>query len=121
MKPVDDDGRMPAATQYSVGFLLSLVLTFIPYLLVTRTDIQGWTFVAMLVAFAVAQLMIQVFFFLHLGSEKKPQWNMASFIFTAGVVFILVVGSMWIMANLDYNMSHDPVEIDQEIIKDEGY
>jgi cytochrome o ubiquinol oxidase operon protein cyoD len=104
---------------YSIGFILSIVLTIAPYLLVTRNVITGAPLIISLLVFAVLQLLVQVTFFLHLGDESRPRWNLYSLIFAAIVVLILVIGSMWIMHNLDYNMSHG--ETDQEIIKDEGY
>ncbi len=106
-------------TAYSIGFVLSVILTIIPYMLVTREVFSGTLLVISLLAFAVMQLLVQVTFFLHLGAESRPRWNLFSLIFAAIVIFILVVGSMWIMHNLDYNMSHGDTE--QEIIKDEGY
>jgi cytochrome o ubiquinol oxidase operon protein cyoD len=56
---------------------------------------------------AFVQVIIQLIFFLHLGEEESPRWNLISFLFMVGVVFIIVAGSLWIMFNLDYRMGHD--------------
>ena len=53
---------------------------------------------------AVMQLLIQLIFFLHLNSESKPRWNLTVFLFIILIVGILVIGTLWIMYNLDYNM-----------------
>jgi len=43
-------------------------------------------------------------FFLHLGIESKPRWNLLVFYFMVVVLAILLYGSFWIMSNLDYRM-----------------
>lgn len=55
-------------------------------------------------------MFIQLFFFLHLGQESKPYWNSQLFLFMLTILVILVIGSLWIMHNLSYNvmpMDHD--------------
>jgi len=53
---------------------------------------------------ATIQLFVQLIFFLHLDREPKPFWNLQVLMFAAGVIVIIVVGSIWIMNNLNYNM-----------------
>ncbi len=90
--------------EYFIGFVLSILLTIVPYnLVVSKVISASFTLVTVMVV-AVLQLLVQVIFFLHLGSESKPKWNQLAFLFTLFVVFILVGGSMWIMYNLNYNM-----------------
>ena len=110
--------------RYVYGFVLSLVLTLAAYLLVQHHLATHHVFppdnvmVVLLMILALTQLMVQLIFFLHLGRESKPRWNLVIFLFAAMVVFILVAGSLWIMWNLNYHMA--PVPSDQEIIHDEG-
>ena len=54
---------------------------------------------------AVVQLVVQLVFFLHLGRERQPRWNLLAFAFMAIVLLILVLGSLWIMNNLNYHMT----------------
>jgi cytochrome o ubiquinol oxidase operon protein cyoD len=103
---------------YSIGFGLSLVLTLMAYLSVTKHIASGWGLIFVLTALALVQLLVQLLFFLHLGRESKPRWNLQVMLFAAGVVFIIVFGSLWIMKNLQYN--HSQSLTPQEIIKDEG-
>jgi cytochrome o ubiquinol oxidase operon protein cyoD len=49
-------------------------------------------------------MWIQLHYFLHLGDEPKPQWNLLTFGFMIGVVLILVFGTLWIMNNLNDRM-----------------
>jgi cytochrome o ubiquinol oxidase operon protein cyoD len=78
--------------------------------------------IGVILLFAMLQLIVQLVFFLHLGREKKPRWNLQVLMFAALVVTILVAGSIWIMSNLDYNMQlNNPKAKDGFIIKDEGF
>lgn len=89
---------------YVIGFVLSLLFTFIPYVLVTQGLVSGAALALLLVGFALAQLLVQLKFFIHLGHENGPRWNAVAFLFMVLVVGIVVVGSLWIMHNLNYNM-----------------
>jgi len=92
---------------YVSGFVMSLLLTLLAYLLVVKDVVDASFVVPAIVVLAVVQFVVQLIFFLHLGRETKPRWNMMAFLFMLLVVFIVVAGSLWIMANLDYNMSHN--------------
>jgi len=92
---------------YVVGFVSSIVLTFVAYILVVNHVLFGVGLVAVIVGLAIIQLFVQLFFFLHLGNEAKPRWNLMALLFAAMVVVIVVFGSLWIMNNLNYNMMTD--------------
>jgi cytochrome o ubiquinol oxidase operon protein cyoD len=106
-------------SSYVAGFILSIILTITPFMVVINHLMTGWMLVFTLVGFAISQLMVQLIFFLHLGRESKPRWNILVFLFAVLVVLILVIGSLWIMNNLDYNMGgHD--DVDTYLMKEEG-
>lgn len=95
---------MRASTKsYVTGFVLSIVLTLIPYYLVVEQVVSGWTLIIYLMVFAVAQLLVQLEFFIHLAPESGPRWNVLVFLFMGLVLLIIVLGSLWIMDNLDYH------------------
>lgn len=94
----------PSGVGYTVGFLLSLLLTLSASLIVTQGLLRGWMAAYVLVALASTQLMVQLVFFLHIGSESKPRLNLLALVFAGLVISIVVVGSIWIMHNLNYNM-----------------
>lgn len=110
---------------YIVGFVSSILLTIAAFMVVNlhiSTDHQTLSdqmVIGILMILAVIQLFVQLFFFLHLGKESKPRLNLMAFLFMTLVVGIIVLGSLWIMKNLDYNMSHNPT-IEKSIIQDEG-
>lgn len=99
---------------YTIGFLLSIALTLAAYFLVVDKLLAGSALVAAIMGLAVAQLFVQLVFFLHLGRESKPRWNLMVFGFAVLVVAIVVLGSIWIMENLDYNMM--PEEMEQHML-----
>lgn len=92
---------------YVIGFVLSLVLTLVPYFLVVNKVISGSTLLMAILAIAVLQMFVQIFFFLHLGRGPKPFYNIVFFIATAGVIIVVVGASIFIMNNLYRNMSPD--------------
>lgn len=102
--------RKSTLSTYATGFVLSVGLTVASFILVgshASANGGGLSRTVVLVAIsllAVIQLAVQAMFFLHLGSEAKPRWTQMSFWFTVFVALTLVIGSIWIMANLDYNM-----------------
>lgn len=89
---------------YTTGYVSSILLTLGAYVVVVNHILNGGTMVFVIVAFGMSQLLVQLLFFLHLGSESGPRWNLVIFLFTIIIVAIMVGGSLWIMANLNYNM-----------------
>lgn len=94
---------------YVSGFVLSIVLTMAAYVVVQahlgagKQVLAQPTVLITILSFAVAQLAVQLWFFLHLGEEARPHWRFTALLFAISFVLIVVVGSIWIMANLDYH------------------
>lgn len=91
--------------KYLIGFILSLVLTFVAYAFVATGGSGAWL-IALLGVLAFLQMIVQLLFFLHLGDEAKPRVKFWAFVFMAVTLLIVVGGSIWIMANMNYNMNH---------------
>lgn len=92
-------------TSYIVGYVLSLIFTFIPYYLVVNQSITGSSLLLTILGFAVLQMLVQIFFFLHLGRGPKPLYNVVFFVSTVGIILVVVGGSIVIINNLHYNKS----------------
>ena len=90
---------------YITGFAISILLTLLPYFIVTEHILSGSMLAAAVVLLGIAQLLVQLVFFLHLSPRAKAKWNLIALVFTVLVVVILVVGTLWIMNNLSHNMS----------------
>jgi cytochrome o ubiquinol oxidase operon protein cyoD len=86
------------------GFIISLVFTAAAYFITVEHLILGWGLVTILVVFAIVQGISQLVFYLHLGIESKPRWNLMIFCFMLFLMLVILFGTMWIMRSLDYNL-----------------
>ena len=93
-----------ALHSYTTGFIISIILTVIPYVIVTREIFGKESMLVGVLVFGVLQLFTQIIFFLNLERRSRPHWNMIIFFFTIIIVAFLVVGTLWIMYHLNYNM-----------------
>ena len=91
---------------YITGLVLCLILTIIPFVLVGKALLPAKELYIILPILAVAQLFIQSAFFLRLNASPTGRWTLMAFLFAILVVLVLVIGSLWIMYNLNYNMVH---------------
>ncbi len=89
---------------YIVGFVLCLILTIIPFILVGKYLLSTKELYVILTILAIAQLFVQTAFFLRLNTSPSGRWTLMAFLFAVFVVVVLVFGSLWIMFNLNYNM-----------------
>lgn len=109
---------------YIIGFVLSLTLTLMAFGAVKLHEMLGRSLethpfvIPVILVFALIQLAVQLIFFLHLVKEDKPRWNLFFFISTFGLILMIVIASVWILNNLNYNMM--PMETTEFIIHDEG-
>lgn len=119
MQEVRTTKRMLGA--YVTGFGLSLLLTLAAYLVVVKDVVAMRLVLPIIVGLAIVQLFVQLLFFLHLGREPKPRWNLMAFLFMVLVVVIVVAGSLWIMQNLNYHMQGSEADSYMLIQKDKGF
>lgn len=101
---------MELIKSHFTGFLLSLVLTLAAYFIVVKNLLTGTPFYIALGTLAILQATLQLFFFLHIGQERKPHWKLTVFFFMLTVVIVIVFGTLWIMNNLNYNLMPSGVE-----------
>lgn len=94
---------------YLMGFLLSAVLTTIPFWLVMTGALQDkQATVLIVIALAVVQILVHTVAFLHLNTRSEGGWTLMAYIFTAVIVLIVISGSLWIMYHLNSNMMPAP-------------
>lgn len=86
---------------YLIGFFLSILLTIASFLLVITKIISEKSLIYTIIGLALTQAVVQLLFFLHLGQEAKPRWETVVFAFMLLLLLIIVLGSLWIMADLD--------------------
>ncbi|MDP9901631.1 cytochrome o ubiquinol oxidase subunit IV [Variovorax ginsengisoli] len=90
---------------YAIGFVLSVILTAIPFWLVMGKvfDKPAMTSIVVL-AFAAVQIVVHMIYFLHMNTKSEGGWNMLALIFTIMLVVITLSGSLWVMYHLNHNM-----------------
>jgi cytochrome o ubiquinol oxidase operon protein cyoD len=102
----DDEGGYHATVKgYVIGFLLSVLLTAIPFWLVLAKVIPSSKVTAfVLLGFAVVQMLVHMVYFLHMNAKVENGWSMLALIFTIALVLIMLAGSSWVMYHLNTNM-----------------
>ena len=107
--PGDGAGRESSgALVYTIGLLLAVGLTATSFL-VANTDLLWGPGVPLgLVVLAVAQMGIHLVFFLHITTGPDNTNNVLALAFGVLTVLLVVVGSLWIMADLNANMMPPP-------------
>ena len=106
---------------FIIGFILSLVLTLAAYLAVVDSIFSGSILLIVILGIALMQFVVQLLFFLSLGQESKPRWKLAIFLSTLAIVLIIMLGSLWIMNHLNYNMSMSPQKIENYTQSQDGF
>jgi cytochrome o ubiquinol oxidase operon protein cyoD len=90
---------------YLTGFLLSVVLTAVPFYLVMSGVLGDKQVTALVVmAFAAVQIVVHMIYFLHMNTTSEGGWTMMALIFTIVMVVIAMTGSLWVMHHLNVNM-----------------
>jgi len=114
----DDKGHGDITLRgYLTGFVLSVILTVIPFWLVMGSVLSssGLTALVILLIGAV-QMVVHMVYFLHMSPSAEGGWNMLALLFTIIVVVIALAGSLWVMYHLDSNMMPDMIHEMKEIL-----
>lgn len=90
---------------YVIGFVLSVILTAIPFWLVMGDVIADKSVAAIvIVAFAIVQIVVHMVYFLHMNGKSEGGWTLMALLFTLLIVVICLAGSLWVMFHLATNM-----------------
>ncbi|MGQ4273903.1 cytochrome o ubiquinol oxidase subunit IV [Terrihabitans sp. B22-R8] len=90
---------------YVTGFVLSVILTAIPFWLVMGGVFENSRITAFaIMAFAVAQIVVHMIYFLHMNTKSEGGWTFLALVFTIVMVVIALTGSIWVMYHLNSNM-----------------
>ena len=102
----DSLGQPPRAsgTDCNIGFLLSVILTLIPFGLVMTDAFEDTASTALIImGLGVVQIIVHMVCFLQLNRRTEGSWVLPALIVTVLLVAILLVGTLWGMAPLDGN------------------
>jgi cytochrome o ubiquinol oxidase operon protein cyoD len=93
---------------YSVGLGLAILTTIVSFV-VSQTNLLWAPGIPVgLIVLAFAQIGVHLVFFLHLGSGPDSTNNILALAFGMLIVFLVIAGSVWIVANLQSNMMPMP-------------
>ena len=110
-----DDGHAHGSLKsYLTGFVLSVILTAIPFWLVMTGALESNQATAIVIlALAVVQIVVHMIYFLHMNASSEGGWTLMALIFTLVMVVIALIGSLWVMYHLNTNMmpGHDMSQI----------
>lgn len=96
---------------YMIGFVLSVILTAIPFWLVMEEVIADKNITIIIVSgFAFVQIIVHMIFFLHMNHKSEHGWILMALIFTAIITVITLVGSLWVMFHLNVHMMPMPLK-----------
>lgn len=97
---------------YTIGLLTAFVLTATSFWVANTTLLWPGGVGLGLAVLAIAQMGIHLVFFLHLTSGPDSTNNILALAFGLLIVFVVVVGTIWIVTDLNGNMlmpSSDPI------------
>ncbi len=103
---------------YVTGFLLSLVLTGLSFGAVMSGLLPRDAILPAITVLAVVQLLVQLVFFLHLGTAPESRSNTTIFLLTIMLIAIIVSGSLWVIHNANINMMPTGMTIDRAMSHD---
>ena len=90
---------------YVTGFILAVILTVIPFWLVMAKVIDNRATAAMVLGlFAAVQVVVHMYFFLHMNGKIQGGWTMLSTIFTIVFLAVTIIGTLWVMFHMNANM-----------------
>ena len=89
---------------YMIGFILSVILTAIPFALVMTGVLDKNVTLVLILAMALVQIVVHMVYFLHMNMNVEDGWSMLALIFTVVFVIITLAGSMWVLYHMNNNM-----------------
>ena len=94
---------------YTLGLALAVILTGTSFW-VTNTSLIWAPGVSLgLAVLAIAQMGIHLVFFLHITTGPDNTNNVLALAFGVLIVFLVVIGSLWIMTDLNMMSSSEPM------------
>ena len=89
---------------YLIGLGLSVLATVVAFFLTGTSLVWQPSIPAALIVLAIAQMGVHIVFFLHITTRPDSMNNVMALTFGVFIVFVLIVGSVWIMTHLNHNM-----------------
>jgi len=98
------DSLISETMAYVIGLALALILTGVSFWVASTSALWGPGVAVGLVVLAIAQMGVHLVFFLHITSGPDNTNNVLALAFGVLIVFLVMIGTIWIMAHLAANM-----------------
>ena len=102
------DSLLTESLSYVVGLGLALLLTGVSFWVASTSSLWGPGVATGLVVLAIAQMGVHLVFFLHITTGPDNTNNVLALAFGVLIVFLVMVGTIWIMGHMNTNMMPDP-------------
>ena len=102
------DNMLSETLSYVIGLGLALLLTGISFWVASTSILWGPGVATGLVVLAIAQMGVHLVFFLHITSGPDNTNNVLALAFGVLIVFLVMIGTIWIMAHMNANMMPGP-------------
>ena len=89
---------------YLVGLALAVLLTATSFFIAGTDLVWQPSIPVAIIVLAIAQMGVHLVFFLHITTGPDNANNVLALAFGLLIVFLVIAGSLWIMANLNHNM-----------------
>jgi cytochrome o ubiquinol oxidase subunit IV len=93
---------------YTIGLALAVILTATSFWVANTALLWPPGIPLGLTVLAIAQMGVHLVFFLHITTGPDNTNNVLALAFGILIVFLVVVGSLWIMSNLNDNLMPPP-------------
>jgi cytochrome o ubiquinol oxidase operon protein cyoD len=103
--PASEQSPSSGLLVYTIGLLLAAVLTATSFWVANTSAIWPPGVPAGLAVLAIAQMGVHLVFFLHINTGPDSAHNIMALAFGVLIVFLVLAGSLVIMANLNENMT----------------
>jgi len=89
---------------YLIGLGLATLLTVVAFYISGTSLVWQPSIPIALIVLAIAQMGVHLVFFLHITTGPESYNNVLALAFGVLIVFLLVIGSLWIMTHLNHMM-----------------
>jgi cytochrome o ubiquinol oxidase subunit IV len=110
-QPADSREIAESARAYLIGLGLATLITVVAFYLTGTTLVWRPSIPIALFVLAVAQMGVHLVFFLHITTGPDNTNNVLALAFGLLIVTLLIVGTLWIMANMNHNMTMPSMEM----------
>jgi cytochrome o ubiquinol oxidase subunit IV len=101
---VEEHEARASYLSYTVGLGLAVLATIASFVVAQTNLLWPPGIPVGLIVLALAQIGVHLVFFLQLGSGPDSTNNILALAFGVLIVFLVITGSIWIIANLNSNM-----------------